>query len=52
MDYELIWWICAAVLTWLFIISLPIATRIAEYKEYKKKYEYTEYHDDMEDWGH
>ena len=52
MDYELIWWIGALVFALLGLAALPIAARIAECKEYKKKHEYTEYHDDMEDWGH
>ena len=52
MDYELIWWICALVVMLLGFAALPILSRVEEHKAWEREHGYTEYHDDMEDWGH
>lgn len=52
MDYELIWWVAMLIIVILGLLAFYIASRIADYKEYKQKHEFTEYHDDMEDWGY
>lgn len=49
---EVTFWVILLVIAVVLFIALPIINRVMEYKSNREKYGYTEYHDDMEDWGH
>ena len=53
MDFELIWWCAWGALAVLFALALPFIHNYIRNKEVARMFEnreYTEYHDDMEDW--
>lgn len=53
MDAELIFWCVCGVLCVLFVCALPFINNYVENKRVERMfahYDFTEYHDDMEDW--
>ena len=48
---EVAFWIVLLVIVVALFVAIPIINRVMEYKSNQEKYGYSEYHDDMEDWG-
>lgn len=48
---EVTFWIVLLVIVVALFVAIPIINRVMEYKSNQEKYGYSEYHDDMEDWG-
>lgn len=48
---EVTFWIVLLVAVVALFVAIPIINRVMEYKSNQEKYGYSEYHDDMEDWG-